>query len=318
MEILRTVEQAEDKLDKVKINNQAIEEFTSRIVESDLQVSEISLSHYSWNKEQLLGLVFVFNSINFSYWAEQEQPKWTMTFGGEKLDGAIALFRAFEEELKINPNFTNCSYLKDVKASDLSRILKGNVQIPMFEERIKILNEVGQVLNSKYNGSFINLFESCGNDSTILMSEIISNFPSFFDEESYKGISIPFYKRAQLNSKMISDALISLGEKPLASLEALTAFADYKIPQILRSFGIIEYTPDLSRRIDNQELIEKGSSEEVEIRIATILSVEKMRHQLLNRFNWVTSSHVDSMLWNRSQDKSLEVKPYHRTYTTAY
>jgi hypothetical protein len=196
--------------------------------------------------------------------------------------------------------------------------LEGNVEIPLFKERLEILNEVGQTLEDKYNGSFSNLLRGCGNDSTRLTTLVVSEFPSFIDKETFKGVLVPFYKRAQLNSKMINDTQVSFGEKPLENLDKLTAFADYKIPQLLRSFGILEYGSDLASMVDNLLVINKGSTEEVEIRIATILAVEKMRQQLLARFSWVTSSHIDSMLWNKSQNKELKVKPYHRTYTTAY
>lgn len=318
VEILNKIEEVDGRLSVVTINEQRISDIARGIREQDLKVSEIALSRYSWTKEQLLGLIFIFNSINFCYWAEKGKEKWTMTFGEEKLDGATALFRALEEEMLRDDDFIHGRSLDTLTENDLHQVLKGNVEIPMFQERVKISNEVGRILSTKYNGSFVNLFNQSNKDSMKLMSLVISNFPSFFDEEEFRGVNVPFYKRAQLNSKMVSDALVSVGEQPLANLDKLTAFADYKIPQILRSFGIIEYASDLSQRIDNQDLIEKGSPEEIEIRIATILSVEKMRQELLKRFPWVTSSHVDSMLWNRSQDKTLEVKPYHRTYTTSY
>lgn len=318
IEILRNIEETGDDLQYVSINRQEVAKFASTIREKDLQVSEISLSHYKWDKNQLVDLVFAFNSINFCFWAEKDQPKWAIDLNGEKLDGSTALFRALEEELKENPNFTNGDFLASLDTTKLARILKGNIEIPLFKERLSNLSEIGQILETRYSGSFSNAVGACMGNSVKLTSIVISEFPSFSDEEMYRGKSIPFYKRAQLNTKMISDTLVSYGEKPLDNLDHLTAFADYKIPQLLRSFKVLEYDSGLASRIDGLTIIEQGSVEEVEIRIATILAVEKIRQQLLPRFSWVTASHVDSMLWNKSQDKGVEVKPYHRTYTTAY
>jgi len=318
VEILRRIKETGAGLEYVSIDEQEIATFASTIQEGDLKVFEISLSHYKWDQKQLLDLVFIFNSINFCFWAEKNQPKWTIEVANEKLDGSSALFRALEEELKRNPDFTNGSHLARLDSTELARILNGNVEIPLFKERLSNLNEVGRVLESKYAGSFSNLVVACGRDSTTITSVVVGDFSSFFDEEMYKGKSIPFYKRAQLNTKMVSDTLVSYGEKPLDNLDQLTAFADYKIPQLLRSFKMLGYNTDLASKIDNLAIIEEGSVEEVEIRIATILAVERIRQRLLARFDWVTASHVDSMLWNRSQDKTVEVKPYHRTYTTAY
>jgi len=108
------------------------------------------------------------------------------------------------------------------------------------------------------------------------------------------------------------------GRPELKNLDKLTAFADYKIPQILRNMGIIEYTKELAERIDNYELIEKGSEEEIEIRAATIWATELIKQELQKKDRFITASHVDSMLWNRSQTKTKGEKPYHRTLTIAY
>lgn len=117
---------------------------------------------------------------------------------------------------------------------------------------------------------------------------------------------------------MISDLLVGSGKGELQNLEKLTAFADYKIPQILRRLGILEYSQELSAKIDNFELIEPGSKEEIEIRANTIWAIELLKQELKKKYEFVTSSHVDSMLWLMSQTKTSDENPYHRTLTTAY
>jgi len=117
---------------------------------------------------------------------------------------------------------------------------------------------------------------------------------------------------------MINDLLEVRANKRLDNLDKLTAFADYKLPQMLRSFGIIKYSESLANKVDSYVLIEKDSEEEVEIRSATIWAVEFIRQGLRKKYNFITSSHIDSMLWNKSQTRTREEKPYHRTLTTAY
>ena len=41
-------------------------------------------------------------------------------------------------------------------------------------------------------------------------------------------------------------------------MERLTAFADYKLPQVLRELGIISYHPELAARIDAMEYLQAG------------------------------------------------------------
>ena len=65
-------------------------------------------------------------------------------------------------------------------------------------------------------------------------------------------------------------------------LHKLTMFADYRVPQILRSVGVLEYSTELSEKIDNYVEIIHGSLEEVELRACTIIAVEKLK-EVCNR-----------------------------------
>ena len=100
----------------------------------------------------------------------------------------------------------------------------------------------------------------------------------------------------------------------LSGLENLTACADYKLPQVLRRYGILSYSPDLAYKIDAQIPLRKGSQEEVEIRANTIWAVELMKKALKKRLPGVDSIHVNDHLWLLSQQKGF----YHLTRTTAY
>jgi len=51
----------------------------------------------------------------------------------------------------------------------------------------------------------------------------------------------------------------------LKNVEKLTMFADYRIPQILRHYGIIEYNKELKNKIENKIELEPNSIEEVNL-----------------------------------------------------
>jgi hypothetical protein len=103
----------------------------------------------------------------------------------------------------------------------------------------------------------------------------------------------------------------------LAGLDWLTAFADYKLPQLLRAHGVLVFDPALSERIDNRELITPGSDEEVEIRAATVQTVEFLVEELEELGRTAMAFQVDWALWNLSQGMELPF-PYHRTLTVFY
>lgn len=317
--VLTSTKYVLDQSRSVKIDFEAISSLVSEIKKEDLQVSEISLAKKRWTLNNLLQIIFVFNTVNFCFWAGKGDKKWTVRIDGEELDGSVALFRCIEKEVERNTDFLAGDELADLSRSRLRSILAGNITIPLFEERLRCLNEAGTVLEKQFGNSFIGAYEKAGNDAVALANILITHFPCFDDISEYGGEKVGFYKRAQLNSKMVSDALIANGKKELENLNKLTAFADYKIPQILRNLGVIKYSKELADKIDSYALIEKGSEGEVEIRAATVWAVELIRQKLQKKYDFVTASHVDSMLWNKSQTRAKgDKKPYHRTLTIAY
>lgn len=129
---------------------------------------------------------------------------------------------------------------------------------------------------------------------------------------------IRFFKRAQI---LVTDLWGSFNGKSwgeFKNINALTAFADYKLPQILRAWGILKYAPSLAKRVDTQIALKAGSAEEVEIRAATLWAVEFLRVALAARGRALLSIQVDWILWEASQGRFPGMKPYHRVRTIFY
>ena len=103
------------------------------------------------------------------------------------------------------------------------------------------------------------------------------------------------------------------GHRPFRNIDALTAFADYKIPQVLRELGILEYSTTLAQKVDSRIELAPGSEEEVEIRAGTIIAVEDIRQATSGN---LTAADIDHYLWLAGQ--RTHARPYHRTRTIAY
>lgn len=129
---------------------------------------------------------------------------------------------------------------------------------------------------------------------------------------------MPFQKRAQLAAAMLFEAFGGAGWGRLARTDELTVFADYKLPQVLRRLGILNYDAELTETIRSRALIPAGHRREVELRIATIWAAELMRRELARRVPGITALHVDYWLWYAGRQQGPGVEPYHRTLTTAY
>jgi len=259
-----------------------------------------------------------------SYWGD---PKWTIDFHGRSLDGAWGMLGALACAVDEGFPLFEGAYLASIPASDARYILRGNVEIPMFQERLAIWHEVGRVLVAQFGGNFGNLLHAAGNDAVALVRLLVTHFPSFNDVAALElpsasggleGVTVAFYKRAQLAAAMLYEAFGGEGPGDLRRVEQLTVFADYKLPQVLRRLGILHYTPHLADRVDRREPLEAGSREEVEIRAATVWAGELMRQALVHRFPQITALHVDYWLWHEGQRQGPDVWPYHRTRTIYY
>jgi hypothetical protein len=263
--------------------------------------------------------IFVLDALNFCFWEDRGQPKWSIVYDGQSLSGywalAGSLKRAYEDGIPL----TNAEFLATISSKTVERMFAGQQQIPLFQQRVENLREVGQVLLQKYDGSFVNLLEETKHSAVALVREVVANFPSFNDVAAYRGHTIYLYKRAQLLAADLYGAFEGQGHGEFWDLDCLTIFADYKLPQVLRHYGILEYDRELSDLVDNSIPIQAGSPEEVEIRAATIQAVEKIRqHISTKKQHPISAVKLDWWLWTLGQDDQVRARPYHRTRSMFY
>lgn len=315
--ILETTKFAMENSDSVHINPERLLEFANTFdhgkVTHWLAAAPFDFLHFS--DEDKLHFVIIFNALSFCYWGE---PKWTVEYKDKKHDGAwgmiLALGRAFEEEVPI----LDFKYCSNISKEEFAHILRGNTEIPLLEERWKILQEIGLNMTAKFEGKASNLINAAEGDAQKLLEFIVQNFSSFSDVSSYKERTVFFYKRAQLLVADIYQIFKGQGFGELRNIDQLTACADYKLPQILRKLDILEYVPALAEKIDAQVEVPHNSAEEVEIRASTIRAVELIKEEVKKRIPHILSFEVNDHLWLATQEKFPDDKPYHRTRTTAY
>ncbi len=276
--------------------------------------------HFYDGTERTLNWLLLLDALNFCFWAEKGRERWRVSYKQETLNGywaeAAALTRAVEEGVPL----WNADYLSTISeevVASIFRPVESSDPIPLFEQRVANAREVGRVLLEKYQGQFAQAITQTNNNAIALVHLLARNFSSFNDVVSYRKHEVRFFKRAQI---CVADIYGSFGGKHWAAftnLSKLTIFADYKLPQILRHYGVIEYHPTLAERVDNQELLEAGSEEEVEIRAATIWACELLRRSLERQGYTMNALEIDQRLWILSQ-KSEDMRPYHRVRTQYY
>ncbi len=259
---------------------------------------------------QKAAFLFVFNAVSFSYWGT---PKWTIENDENKyVRGTWSMIAAIKRAITENIPILDSSYLANIGIDELGYVLRGNVEIPLLNERAAILQEVGSIVARTYKGDFLQIIVGKKSDSALdLVDKIIHEFPSFNDFSKYNDEPAYFHKRAQL---LVSDLNYSL-KLGLQDIHQLTACADYILPLVLRYKGILEYDSNLAFKVDHRIEIPKESREEIEIRAGTIMAVEKIKEALHQP--GLTSMQLNDHLW-LAGDTVPEKQAYHLTRTTAY
>ncbi|MBD3270661.1 hypothetical protein GF376_03990 [Candidatus Peregrinibacteria bacterium] len=315
--IVETCKFVVDNSEHVKINYEKVNEFVEYFNDSHIKhwIDESPFNIRDLNTKDRLHFLLFFNSISFSYWGD---PKWKIIYHSEEVDGAYGMISAIARAIENKIPILDAKFLSEIKGEELSKILEGNVQIPLFEERLNILREIGTTLLNKYDGDFTNLIKKATGDSQKLLSLIIEHFPSFEDSSTYNGKQVYFYKRAQLLVADIVQAFNGHKFGKLKNIDKLTACADYKLPFVLRRLGVFSYSDYLADKIDHKIQIDKDSKEEIELRANTIWVIELIKQKVKNKIAHADSIHVNDHIWILSQEKLKNDKPYHFTRTTSY
>lgn len=336
--VLETTKRVIEKSAYISINREAISTIARQWKKEHWQLPPWDFSyHFFDGSERTLTYLFLLDSINFSFWpssassyakASEDKKatkgkqtkllrKYRRTYGGKKLEGynalAFSLKLAF---LKKHP-IEKPEYLLRLKKGEFLNLLDGKGKLPLLEKRLNILHQHALVLKKKFAGNFANVVKEAKSDATMLVSLLVTNFPSFNDFANFEGENVDFYKRAQLLVNDIATIYRGKGMGEFKHLDSLTAFADYKLPQILRHWGILEYQKPLAKMIDAQKQLRKGSREETEIRASTIWAVEFLKEALAREGIAIESREIDWLLWKRAKEEK-GMKPYHRIRTIYY
>ena len=317
IEILKTIEPVVARSRHVHLDRGSVAEVCDRFIPADVQywMDAAPFDFSGMSDEEKCNFILVFSSVNFCYWGD---PKWTVEHRGRKFDGAWGMVASLVRTIEAGMPMLDAGFLANMTDKELRDVLRGNIDIPLFWERLRILRRVGRTLKQKYGGRMTGVVKAAGGDALRLLEIVVTDFPSLNDVSAYEGRQVFFHKRAQLAVCDIFRTFGGKGPGALDNIDRMTAFADYKIPQVLRRLGILHYTPELADTVDNGILIPQGSPEEVEIRANTVWAVELLREGLKDRIPGITSMDIDSHLWLEGQKKSPEDKPYHLTRTVSY
>jgi hypothetical protein len=303
--IIYSCKKVSEKSKHVKINYEKLDEIIDVFDISQIKywLDSNPFNILNLDSRTIVNFLLVYHTIgDYCFWGE---PKWEINTENGILDGSYAMMYLLINRIKSKNDF-NLTY------DEFKNLLSANVEIPLIEDRYDNLVMMNKFFN-KVGKDFYSQVESMTTDKE-LFNYIISNFNYFIDESKYNNEMICFYKRAQL---LTSDILHvrEILENISVDYTHLAGCADYKIPQVMRCYGILDFDEELSNFVDNKIEIKKDSDMEIEIRANDIVVIDYIANKLDNK---VSRIDINDYIWLLGQDKSKMVKYYHRTLTNKY
>jgi len=272
---------------------------------------------YDGPDERVVAWLLAYNAINYSYWPEPGVARWSTVVAGRRVgtdDEALGVMISLAQQQREGVALWHGPVLEGLTAEELGRWLApapGAGPLPLLEERLAALQELGRAYATW--GGPLGLVDVA--TAPELVERLVAALPSWEDE---RGPTLRFRKRAQLVTGMIIGRFGGQGPGALHDREALTAYADYRLPQILRGLGVLELSAELAARIARHEELVVGCPEEVALRAAVVVGAEELRLALEPLWPHVTALEVDHMLWRTAVARDATLPPFHRTRTTDY
>lgn len=270
----------------------------------------------------LTDLVMFESALNFAFTDFETSVKFEVDYQGTRYVDSEAMLACVHRAWTAGRPILDGAWLAAVTRHDLETLFEGSIEMPMLDERVAILNEIGRTLVDRFDGAFHTWAATCdramyagGNG---LLERLLADFPRFEDSSIYDGGRVQFYKLAQLCLWSLHAVWVRLGQEGIRDLRRMTAFADYIVPVALRLMGITSYTPDLEARINDGVLIPRDSPDEIEIRAHTVYATALLTSACNERRPaelQLVIPQIDYRLWKTYH---ATFWPHHLTRTTMY
>ena len=284
-------------------------------------------------RERVALYILALDAINFCFWPSRDAADSSIIFEYEHLARALtaAAERDHAQQAQELSTLSGqyafaANHLQDMTVAQMRDLFATQPPPPNLPQRCALWNQVGRVLRQHFDGSAYQLIQRARGSAVRAVHLLYEYFEGFRDVTSQ---GVYFLKRAQI---CVGDWQAALEDEETLfwhnDTDQLTTFADYRLPQLLRQRGVLEYAPDLAQAVDAKEELPAESPAEVSIRASTVVAVDRLV-QALNALRQETASgetsswtavSVDWYLWQVGErlDATGDLSPHHRVRTIYY
>lgn len=322
--VVRAVE--ENDLEHVTIDDTALDRFAGELATGDTPIPDwhhpVMIDEDEYGMDTVIDYVLVGNSLNFVYDDLADGRTFATTYRNETWTGAFAMWASLKRALEAGIPVTDGHYLKELDIEAVAQLFEGDPPMPNLEARLEVLNHIGTRLDRRSERhphavvpevASLRLYD----DGQGFVERLTETFPeAYADSREYGGRTVYFDKKAQLAGSMLYGRFRDRAGFDVVDIDGVTVFADYLIPALLRAREVIEYSPRLADAIDQGALIDEGSPEEVEIRLATVYVGEQLLAAInRRRSDPINAFQLDQLLWQTARTMELN---HHFTDTVTY
>lgn len=307
----------------VRVNPDRLAEFAKWVIEhkdyDQLEASSLHPTSQEFSLEELAKFYFVVDTLNFCFWHN----------GMEYHD----LVRFVKDWFVSEPELFTAKGFREDGQEYLRKRLRGLFidERGQLDERVRLVRETLEVVEGQFGGSYLEVVKRAGFDAVKLMGVLTAHWVGFQDHSVYRGRQVGFYKRGQILVGDLKEALLAyrksgqvrseaeraileaMPEEGISRTKELTGFPDYRVPQVLREFGVLEYSKELADLVDAQKDVPAGSEMELEIRGSNIECLVRLAEATK-----LAEIQIDWILWQWGEKNLDKIKPHHRTLTIFY
>jgi hypothetical protein len=294
--ILKTIENASDIFMQghVVLNNEKIKKFrikgTDRISHFFKPPMYLNSLYKTLPKKEVYKIIHAYNAINASL-----QYSFFLGNAKTRFDGIDSFWvMSVLDDIFKDANIKNVNEIILLRSKILKALINSN--ITLLDTRVKTINEVFDTLDFvKYGKNYLHIKKSLK-----MLQQLVCFKQDIFFKKGLFAIMISNRMMPKLiNNKSYKDQLFML---PVP--------ADYQIPKMLRHFGLIEMSKELSLLIDSNEILIENSEMELNIRAATIKAC-----RIIAKNNNISVDDVDAYFFMLRKETNIN---HHLCVTTSY